>query len=180
VVDRVAPKIRWAVDLLDVRPDERLLEIGGGHGVAATLVAERLVGGKIVGVDRSARMVEMATHRNREHVEAGRARFVHASIEVWTPPADAFDKAFAINVRHFEDPGHRCHAVVRSALVPEGRLFVVFQLPAADTLPTIGDRLRAGLEGAGWQVDDVVVGEITPVPAVCVMARKGQGLEQER
>ncbi|HYH13041.1 MAG TPA: methyltransferase domain-containing protein [Thermomicrobiales bacterium] len=173
MADRVAPRIRWAVDMLDVQPDDRLLEIGGGHGVAATLVVERLAGGTIVGVDRSAKMIEMASRRNRGHVEAGCAAFVHASIETWNAPVAAFDKAFAINVRHFADPGHPVHEVVRTAITPAGRLFVVFQPPVARQVESALERFRRGLEGAGWLVDGAVVGEIEPAPAVCVIVVKG-------
>jgi protein-L-isoaspartate O-methyltransferase len=39
----VIPKrIRWAVETLAVQPADRLLEIGGGPGLAASLICERL------------------------------------------------------------------------------------------------------------------------------------------
>jgi trans-aconitate methyltransferase len=147
------------------------MEIGGGHGVAATLVADRMEGGHALGVDRSAKMVAMATRRNRHHVDAGRASFVQSPLEDWEPQPDAFDKVFAINVRLFADPDHPGHEVIRTSLAPEGRLYVFFQPLAARDLDPAVARYRAGMEAAGWVIDEVVIGQIEPVPEACVIAR---------
>ena len=78
-----------------------MLEVGCGHGVAASLVCERLGAGPYLGIDRSAKMVEQATRRNREHVDAGRAAFEQRVFEDEPAGAGGFDKAFAINVALF-------------------------------------------------------------------------------
>ena len=66
-------RLVWAVDTLEVRPTDRLLEVGCGHGVAVSLVCARLTTGRSPRIDRAPKMIEMATRRNREHVDAGRA-----------------------------------------------------------------------------------------------------------
>jgi hypothetical protein len=38
----VPERIRWAVKTLDIKSSDRLLEIGGGPGVAASIICERL------------------------------------------------------------------------------------------------------------------------------------------
>ena len=64
-----------------MRPSDRLLEVGCGHGVAVSLVCERLTTGTITAIDRSPKMIEMATRRNREHVDAGRAVLEAVALE---------------------------------------------------------------------------------------------------
>src|SRR3954449_12943420 len=70
---KASERFLWAVDTLEVRPTDRLLEVGCGHGIAVSLVCERLTTGTITAIDRSPKMIAMATRRNREHVDAGRA-----------------------------------------------------------------------------------------------------------
>src|SRR5919202_1044262 len=65
---KASERFVWSVDTLEVRPADRLLEVGCGHGVAVSLVCERLTTGTITAIDRSPKMIEMATRRNREHL----------------------------------------------------------------------------------------------------------------
>ena len=60
---RVSERLAWAVDTLAIEPADRVLEIGCGHGVAASLVCERLGSGRLTAIDRSHTMIEMAERR---------------------------------------------------------------------------------------------------------------------
>ena len=43
----------WTVDLLDVQPDDRILELGYGPGVGLEAALRRLSTGRLVGLDHS-------------------------------------------------------------------------------------------------------------------------------
>ena len=77
----VSERLRAVVDGLDIRPGDRILEIGCGHGVAASLVCERLGDGRLTAVDRSAKMIDAAARRNAAHTDAGRAEFLAMKLE---------------------------------------------------------------------------------------------------
>src|SRR5258705_6239497 len=62
---------RWTVDLLQVREDDHVLEIGFGPGLAIERVARLAPRGRVVGIDHSALMVEQASRRHRSAIDAG-------------------------------------------------------------------------------------------------------------
>jgi len=98
---KAAERLVWAVETLDVRPTDRLLEIGCGHGIAVSLVCEKLRGGSITAIDRSATMITVARGRNADHVAAGVASFQAAALHEARLPGGYFDTIFAVNVGVF-------------------------------------------------------------------------------
>src|SRR5215510_4085983 len=91
----------WAVDTLAPDPADRVLEVGCGHGVAVSLVCERLTSGQITAIDRSPKMIELATRRNREHMAARKAVLRTSALESADLGDERFDKVFAFNVAPF-------------------------------------------------------------------------------
>jgi ubiquinone/menaquinone biosynthesis C-methylase UbiE len=128
---RVSERLRAVVDALGIRPGDRVLEIGCGHGVAATLVCERLVEGRLTAVDRSAKMIEAAARRNAVHVAEGRAEFLVADLEDLDLGGRRFDIVFAVRVGLFHrDPG-RARVLVAPWLADEGRVEAFYDTPGA-------------------------------------------------
>jgi ubiquinone/menaquinone biosynthesis C-methylase UbiE len=126
----VSERLRDVVDRLDVQPGDRILEIGCGHGVAATLVCERLGhGGGLTAIDRSPKMIDAAAHRNARYVEAGVAEFLVMDLEELDLRERRFDKAFAARVGLFHRDPERARALVEPWLTPGGRLLAVFDEP---------------------------------------------------
>jgi len=97
----VPRRVHWAVQLLDVFSGDEILEIGCGPGVAVSLVCDRLAGGRITAVDRSAIAIQRATHRNAGHVASGKAVLRQADLAGLALGGQHFDKVFAINVNLF-------------------------------------------------------------------------------
>jgi SAM-dependent methyltransferase len=169
---RAAERLVWAVETLSVRPDDRLLEVGCGHGVAVSLVCERLDGGNVLAIDRSATMIDAATRRNAAHVAAGRASFQVASLHEADLGDMRFDIVYAIHVPVLlrGDPRRELE-IVRPHLAAGGRFALPFQpLDPASTEPTL-QRLAGMLGAAGFVVEDQLVAELPSGRAGCVLAR---------
>jgi SAM-dependent methyltransferase len=128
----VPDRIRWAVEVLAPAPEDRLLEIGCGPGVAVSAVCERLAGGRIVAIDRSATAIGRAERRNADHVAAGRAVLLTVALEELEPSEvlrgrERFDKVFAMNVNLFwvRRPAEELDLIGR-LLAPGGALYLFY------------------------------------------------------
>jgi SAM-dependent methyltransferase len=150
----VPDRIAWAVELLAVAPGDRILEIGCGPGVALALVCERLEGGCITGIDRSATAVERTRARNAQHLAAGRAEVYRVELARFRCEPGQFDKAFAVNVNVFWTTRADVESeVLRRALKAGGVLRLVYGGPEPGTTPDIGPTVAANLERHGFRTD---------------------------
>jgi ubiquinone/menaquinone biosynthesis C-methylase UbiE len=102
-LDRGLPA--WVLDLLEVDPSEAVLEVGSGPGVGLELAAARAYAGRVVGVDPSVTMLEMAQRRNRAQIEAGRVELRLGAADQLPFDDASFDKAMTMNSLHlWPDP----------------------------------------------------------------------------
>lgn len=122
-------RIESFVASMNIQPTDRVLEIGCGHGVAATLVCKKLEAGCYVAVDRSPKMIAAAEKRNKNFVEAGVARFVQSKLEQLDLGDDRFDKVFAMRVRLFHDQPEQARQLAARWLTADGSLFVEYDEP---------------------------------------------------
>jgi SAM-dependent methyltransferase len=168
-----ARRSRWAVDLLDVQPTDRVIEIGFGPGVALAELAERAGAGLVVGVDPSPVMLRQACHRNAAAIRAGRVQLHLAPVE--NLPEDLggpFDKLLAVNtVGMWHDPAARL-ADLAGRMRDGGRVALVSQprCPGATAETTIasGRELAGYLREAGFSDLRSETLDARP-PVVCVL-----------
>ena len=171
---KAAERLLWAVDVLAVEPTDRFLEVGCGHGVAVSLVCEKLDGGSVTAIDRSAKMIESARKRNADHVASGVASFQTVSLDQADLGGTRFDKIFAINVGLFwRQRPVRELAILRAHLAPKGRLFLFHEPPPGSTGSPIAGAMPAVLESNGFTVTEILTHDLGRTRVGCVVAGDG-------
>lgn len=126
----MSDRLTRIVDALDLRPDQRVLEIGCGHGVAADLICRRLDEGRLVAVDRSETMIAAAGRRNAAHVAAGKLELVVGSLETLDLGDRRFDVLLAVRVGLFHREPERARRLAVRWLAPGGRVVAVYDGPS--------------------------------------------------
>jgi len=131
------------IGLLDVRADDRILEVGFGPGVAIQRLVPRLPNGSIAGVDPSLEMVRQAAARNATALRHERVDLRHGGVEE-LPFADAsFDKALAINsMQVWPDPAAGL-CEIRRVLKPAGTIALGFTVNSGQPKEGVAEALSA-------------------------------------
>jgi SAM-dependent methyltransferase len=123
---------RLAIDALDLRPGEEVLELGFGPGWSLRTIAARTRGARVYGVDQSARMLEQATRMNEVSVSSGRMVLVQGPFSPLPWIDEMFDKVLLANVVYFFDSDGRDISEVHRVLRSGGR--VVIYATSRDTM----------------------------------------------
>lgn len=145
--ERVPERIAQAVELLDLTPEQRILEIGCGPGVAASLICARLGdGGHLTAIDRSATAIERASGRNAAALAAGTLDLRHGDLAgLALDGEEPFDTVFAVNVNLFwTGPADVELELIARVLRPGGRLALVYETPRG----TLSARAQEAIDGA--------------------------------
>src|SRR4051794_14531266 len=87
------PIFEPTLPLMDVKPTDRVLDLGCGSGWSTRLVAKRFHPKKIVGIDISDEMVRRAAEQSKG---IANIEFLHAAAEKIPLPDRSIDKIFSI------------------------------------------------------------------------------------
>ncbi|WP_278256262.1 class I SAM-dependent methyltransferase [Nocardioides convexus] len=139
MVNKIPSRIRWAVDFMDVQPNDHVLEIGCGNGAAADLICRRLEGkGKMFAIDRSEAGVDRTKQRCAEHIEAGRLTVRQIDLATLRVPVKRLTKVFAFDVNLFwvRDASEEI-ALLHERLMPGGSVNLFFDTSRPEQVPDI-------------------------------------------
>ena len=171
-----AERTRWTLALLEIKPTDRVMEIGFGPGLAIELASQSASSGLIVGLDHSEVMLRHAARRNRRAVRDGRVQLQLSSAEDLPAFELPFDKIFSINSIHFWKDPLQSITRLRSMLKPGGVLALTIQPRSRNATPestkVIGEELMQKLRLAGFTDCRLELRLIKPMVVACAIGRK--------
>jgi SAM-dependent methyltransferase len=118
----------WTAELMDVQPDDDLLEVGFGNGTNIGLLAERAPKGRVAGVEISKTAVEMASRRNARAISEGRVTLHETAGGVLPFDDSAFDKACTVATMYVIADPSAVFKEMHRVLTPGGLAAVTFPI----------------------------------------------------
>ncbi len=135
------PETTWTISLLDIQPEDQILELGFGAGRAIELVAAQVTNGHVAGIDHSQAMVQAASRRNAKAIKAGLVTLHQGDVTTLPFADNQFDKIFSIQTLYFWSDPPRTLTEIFRVLKPGGMLVVTL------STGTINNTETTGLEG---------------------------------
>lgn len=171
MTQKATERIEWAVQTLEVAPDDNLLEIGCGHGVAITLVCEKLTSGSIMAIDRSQKMIDTATKRNQNFVDTGKAHLRCMTLEGGDFGDRRFNKIFAIRVNFFIQKPTEQLAKLKELLLPDGTLYLIIDPPSANQSALYIQSAQQNLQASGYEIKTITTQALGNIHGVCLVVK---------
>jgi len=164
----------WVFSLLDLKPEDHVLEIGFGSG--ADLLRASRVAAFVAGVDHSDVMVRQATRRNAAAIRDGRVQVQIGSANRLPYPEAHFHKIFAINSAQFWKDSVSTLTELGRVLKPGGWAALAVQPRSKgateDHAHQAGRGLSDAMKRAGFSDVHCESRPMKPVSTVCVIGRR--------
>jgi len=116
-----------ALDLLEIQPNDKILEVGFAHGKVIRKYSARLKNGLFAGIDISETMLIAAKNRNRRLIRKGIVELKTASVEFIPYPDDFFDKIFSVHTVYFWKDYRRSFSEISRVMKQGAKLVIGFR-----------------------------------------------------
>jgi ubiquinone/menaquinone biosynthesis C-methylase UbiE len=120
--DHHLPIVTPTLALMDLQPDDSVLDLGCGTGWLARLLAERVPNGQVTGIDVSDEMI-----RRAQMASAGipHLQFLRGTAEEIPAPADSFSKVISVESAYYwSEPARGIQEILR-VLRPRGSAWIL-------------------------------------------------------
>ncbi len=166
---------RRTLEILDIRPEDAVLEIGFGPGLAIEQAAQLAQRGKVMGIDHSELMLRQARRRNAKAIADGRVELLLGSANRLPEFATRFDKVFATNVYMFWDDAAGILRGIRSVMKEGGTIVLALQPrhrgATNQDAHAAAQRMTSSLRDAGFEAVRTEILPMAPVDTACVLGR---------
>lgn len=157
----------WAAEVLNVQPDDKLLEIGCGPGVTADMVAKRLKHGELHLIDRSQAMTTQAGKRCQRWVAEEKVRVFQNSFALAQLPFSTYDKVYAFNMSLFLKNSATEFERIKELIGDTGS-FYFFSQPPFDLSNQVVEDAHRHFQKQGFEVIRVLIAPFQPAPTFCI------------
>lgn len=160
----------WTVDLLHVKEDHQILEIGCGPGLALKRCAERVVLGRVVGLDHSQTMIRQAQKLLSKEIAAGKIELRLGGLDSLRRSSQAFDRVFSLNVVQFFPDLAEAFKLIYESLKEGGVAITTYQprTPKASRQDALSkaEEIEQAMRNAGFVDIERHELPLKPVPVV--------------
>jgi ubiquinone/menaquinone biosynthesis C-methylase UbiE len=144
--------VRQVIEQLEIRPGEKVLDLGCGNGWATRILAQKNAGVQAIGIDASPRMVARA---DELHSFTIRARYDVASFEALELDDAHFDRVFSMEALYYAADLAKALSEAHRVLKPGGRAEILVdyyaESEASESWAEVMELQLHRLDEAGWR-----------------------------
>lgn len=168
-------------EMLELKKDDRVLEIGFGPGKLIHQIAEMTTEGVVEGIDFSATMLQQASKINKVHILNGKVKLQKGECRHLPFDNDSFDKLCSVNTLYFWKEPDKYFTEMFRVLKSGGKIVIGFRDKeqmsrlnlSQDIFHTYSlDEVVNLLSNAGFSGSHIVEKEGKPFLSYCAVATK--------
>lgn len=120
-----AAMANWALAMVTIGREDRILDIGCGGGANITRLLQRTLQGSVTGIDFSPVSVRKSTRVNAKAIREGRCKVLEGNVANLPFTEGSFDLVTAFETIYFWPDIEHCFNEVKRVMKPGGQFFIV-------------------------------------------------------
>ena len=169
MASETASENAMALELMELQPDDQVLEVGFGHGRTLARAAQIVQNGLVAGVDPSEAMLKVAARHNRNFIVQGRIELKRGDSRRIPYEDRRFNKVYSVHTLYFWPDPIKDLQEIRRVMREGGRFVLGFRLkdekalaefPASVYTFYTADEVQLLLRRAGFEEVRILSGRV--------------------